>query len=273
MGAAGKISSEGIESVSEEEYLDFIHEAEDYLEDQNLVRKDWDDFIVVGDTHGNLEAAKNPAEYAVKRGIPILYLGDYVDRGSRQLETLAFVLHLKMERPDKVVLLRGNHETERMNRSYGFYRTVAARYSIDLFREIVSLYEKLPIAAVVRNEYFMAHGGIAKGVKELDQIGGLDHQDERYKEFFWNDPSEDIETFEPNFQRGAYHLYGEKAVKDFLQENDLSRMIRAHEVQEKGYRYYFDKRLLSIFSVPNYRGGNKGKYARVKEGKIKLIDA
>lgn len=272
MDLVDTILKEGIRSVSEEQYLEFIEEVEGHLEGENLVEKEWSEFLVVGDTHGDLESAKRPAERSVAESTPIIYLGDYVDRGNDQLENLAFVLSLKMQRPRKVVLLRGNHETERMNRSYGFERVVKTRFSAGLFHRIVSLYEKLPVAAVVNEEYYTAHGGISSAVDDYEDIKRLENREEGYKEIFWNDPSEEVDRYAPNLRRGGYQLYGEKAVKEFLDQNDLSMVIRAHEFHPEGYRYYFDKKLLSIFSISNYRGGNQGKFAEVNGRKIKLID-
>lgn len=267
-----RILDEGIRSVSEDEYFDFVERAEQSLEDSNLVERDWREFLVVGDTHGELDAARRPAERAVARDIPIIYLGDYVDRGTKQLENLAFVLSLKIERPEKVVLLRGNHETERMNRGYGFYEVVKRSYSERLYKEIISLYPRLPVAAVIGKEYYAAHGGISSVIEDYMEINDLKTSDEGYREIFWNDPSEDIEDFQTNIRRGGYHLYGRKAVENFLTENDLSMIIRAHEVYQTGYMYYFDGKLLSIFSVSNYRRGNKGKFVHVKGEHIDLID-
>ncbi|MFW5945565.1 MAG: metallophosphoesterase [Candidatus Natronoplasma sp.] len=267
-----KILDDGIKNVSEEEYLALINKAKNSLENKNLVEKDEGEFFVVGDTHGNLEAARKPAERALEEDIPIVYLGDYVDRGEKQLENLAYVLFLKIQEPEKVILLRGNHETESMNQKYGFLREVNRRYSIDLFQEILYLYEKMPVAALLGEEYFSVHGGIPRGVTSLSKIDELDHDDDSYKEMFWNDPSEDIWEFAPNRKRGGFELYGEGAVEDFLEENGLSMVIRAHEVHRSGYKYYFDKKLLSIFSVSNYRGGNQGKFAHVKGSEIELIN-
>ncbi|MBS3816262.1 MAG: metallophosphoesterase [Candidatus Thermoplasmatota archaeon] len=271
MRVIDKILTEGIQSVSEQEYSDLIEKVKRVLEGKNLIEKDWNEFIVVGDTHGDIEAAKVPVEMAEKKGLPIVFLGDYVDRGRKQLENLAYVLDLKERRPDRTVLLRGNHESERMNRGYGFQRVVHTRYSPELFTRILSLYEELPITAVI-DTFFLSHGGIPEGIEEIGEIAHLEKRDERYKEIMWNDPSEDVDWFEKNRLRGGYKLYGKKAVNRFLEYNSLSAIIRAHQCFPEGFKYFFDKKLLSIFSVPNYRGNPKGRYALVKDGKTNILD-
>ena len=71
---------------------------------------------VFGDTHGNLEDLHFFSDHIWKLGISLtagqlLFLGDYVDRGLSSLEVVAYLLALKCLEPQKVWLLRGNHET------------------------------------------------------------------------------------------------------------------------------------------------------------------
>ena len=71
---------------------------------------------VFGDIHGNLEDLHFFADNVWKLGMDLtagkfLFLGDYVDRGQSSLECVAYLFGLKLLYPNKIHLLRGNHET------------------------------------------------------------------------------------------------------------------------------------------------------------------
>lgn len=58
--------------------------------------------------------------------------GDFVDRGYYSLETFTQLLTLKAMYSDKVVLLRGNHESRQITQVYGFYGKTSISYSQEL---------------------------------------------------------------------------------------------------------------------------------------------
>lgn len=50
----------------------------------------------------------------------IIFMGDYVDRGMFSMEVLLTLFALKINYPDKVILLRGNHESRAMTAFFNF---------------------------------------------------------------------------------------------------------------------------------------------------------
>ncbi|ELP86381.1 protein phsophatase-2A, putative, partial [Entamoeba invadens IP1] len=60
--------------------------------------------------------------------VQYLFLGNYVGRGAHQIETVCLLLLMKVKYPDRIHLLRGNHETWTMSQSYGLYDECIKKY-------------------------------------------------------------------------------------------------------------------------------------------------
>lgn len=75
---------------------------------------------VCGDVHGQFEDLLRIFEAC---GWPskhnYLFLGDYVDRGKKSLETISLLFAYKLRYPNQMHLLRGNHECASINKIYG----------------------------------------------------------------------------------------------------------------------------------------------------------
>ncbi len=46
---------------------------------------------------------------------------DFVDSGFNSFKTFLLLLALKVRYPDRITLIRGNHETRQITQVYGFY--------------------------------------------------------------------------------------------------------------------------------------------------------
>lgn len=97
-----------------------------------------------------------------------LFLGDYVDRGYDSVECISLLLALRLKYPSRITLLRGDHENEFISRTYGFYDECKNKYSIRLWRTFMSVFDYLPLAALIENEIFCIHGGLCFNVESID---------------------------------------------------------------------------------------------------------
>ena len=189
-----------------------------------------------------------------------LFLGDYVDRGKQSLECILLLLCLKIKYPDKIFLLRGNHESESINKIYGFYDECKRRLSVKCFKKIINLFNMLPISALINENILCMHGGLSKELKTIDQINNIlrptDIPDEGLLcDLLWSDPNETLleEDYGKN-ERNISVTFSKKVVKEFEEKNNLDLICRAHQVVEEGFEFFAEMKLVTIFTAPNYMG-------------------
>jgi len=221
--------------------------------------------VIVGDTHGDYESSKIIIDKYIKDDSVkyLIFLGDYVDRGQQQIENINFLIEMKIQYPEKLILLRGNHEFYEMNENYGFLYDVLGKYNEKNYDKYLEMFSKMPIAFYSRHPIRIlgVHGGIPvdptkKRVYELSDINKIKRYQTRFDpddlitQIVWNDPKEKIKYTEPSYRGAGYH-FGEKAFSEFMDHNDLEFCIRSHEKVSK-VRLYFKDKLYNIFTCKYY---------------------
>ncbi len=261
---SGKVSRK---IAAKEELLLLLPKIDCIFESEPAVlRIDGEPIMVIGDIHGDLQALEfiigKRQEMNCKN---ILFLGDYVDRGPQGIEVLIRLFRLKLEAPEHIFLLRGNHETVDMNFYYGFFEEIGSDQRFLL--RVSRTYDKMPIAAVLSGHTFCVHGGI----NGTGSIEGIRKEEAFAFPYLWNDPSK-CPGLTASTRGSTVKEFGPDIVDGFLETNNLKRIIRGHTALKKGYEWWFGGKLLSLFSCPDYVGfGNAAAFALFEKEEIKLV--
>ncbi|OHT07004.1 Ser/Thr protein phosphatase [Tritrichomonas foetus] len=222
-----------------------------------LVRIPTDTYII-GDIHGNIRdliRILNQIKFPLESRI--VFLGDYVDRGDFSIEVAVLTLALFCTYPDKVVLLRGNHEILKINAQYGFKDQVLNEYnSEEVWMAFNNTFLYYPLACIVGEDNFCVHGGISPLLYNLSQIykcnaKELNLNDQLVVDMLWSDPTSENIMFQ-NSSRGNGHVFGRNALISFFNENKLTRMFRGHQCVSKGIEISFENMIYTVFSCSNY---------------------
>lgn len=250
--------------------------------------------LVVGDIHGDFNIMKTIVNIYLKKkkAEHLIFLGDIVDRGSNSIACTNLLLALLLQYPDKVHIVRGNHESLSVNIRYGFLHEVKKFYGIenqffdfpdtDKLPELFILYNKafasMPLALIHEKlRYFFVHGGIPKDSISLKEIANLPQGDVTLSnpiimQLLWNDPNEEVEDYSYNLRGDMIYTYGSKLVEEFLKKNSLQMIIRAHQIFPDGFQYLFGKKLLSLFTSEEFYQNIQAKIALLKEdGEIQIF--
>ncbi|KAH1016710.1 hypothetical protein HUJ04_007887 [Dendroctonus ponderosae] len=228
----------------------------------------------------------------------LLFLGDYVDRGSFSIEVISYLLSYKLQSPNKVNLLRGNHEIREVQKMFTFYKECCLKLGEKLGTEVWNAannaFDTMPIAATVDGKIFCCHGGapppwlcpVITAINDIPTVlSQPDNQSSLAWELMWNDPVRPKtvndklamellanEGFAVNTRRGTAHIFSVEALERFLKANQLTHLVRAHEVAQAGFQVQQKGRLLTVFSSSKYCGGNNDAACiMADQGKLRIL--
>jgi len=139
-----------------------------------------------------------------------------------------FLLQLVAERPDRVYLLQGNHETVRRipvvphqldAEIDGLWGPESSRYD-----RLLGLLERGPFAAITGNGAYLAHAGFPRGsLPEPWTLAFEALDDDRLSELVW------AECAASHIRRGATLAWTARDLDRFLGATGLHVMLRGHD--------------------------------------------
>lgn len=92
-----------------------------------------------------------------------------VDRGFNSVETILYLLLLKLIYPSQVTLIRGNHESRKISVHYGFYDECLKKYGhAGPWNMLCELFDYLPLAGLIEGKILVLHGGLSPDIKMVD---------------------------------------------------------------------------------------------------------
>jgi len=239
------------------------HELEECLEDVTEAMKKEPPLVefngkvmIAGDTHGDLKVTKAIAGRFFEREFDYLvFLGDYIDRAppdiGSSVPNINYLLFLKRDFPENIILLKGNHEANYAIPCYPYeFEKEVEKVYPGMHEKYVEVFKNMPLM-VLSNKIFASHGGILKGFG-LEKLREVDKNDlHAIESLTWSDPD-----FSQIF-RGIGIPYGRKDLEEFLDGIGASVLIKGHDYSTNGMAIYGGL-CLTIFSSRRYKNTGKG---------------
>ncbi|KAJ2989719.1 hypothetical protein NUW58_g3323 [Xylaria curta] len=240
--------------LAEADVQRLCEKAREVLQEESNVQPVKCPVTVCGDIHGQFHDLME----LFKIGGPnpdtnYLFMGDYVDRGYYSVETVTLLVALKIRYPQRITILRGNHESRQITQVYGFYDECLRKYgNANVWKFFTDLFDFLPLTALIDNQIFCLHGGLSPSIDTLDNIRALDRIQEVPHEgpmcdLLWSDPDDRCGWgISP---RGAGYTFGQDISEAFNHNNGLTLIARAHQLVMEGYNWSQDRNVVTIFSA------------------------
>jgi len=201
--------------------------------------------VFIGDTHGDFDATQTVFRLYFKPGYILVFLGDYVDRGNESRENLDFLLKKKLEAPERLHLLAGNHE------GYCKVPFSPADFWESLSEEDYAFYSVIcnffSFVATTQNGVIGVHGA-PPDVMTPEDINTIEICSDRWFQLTWGDFTESAGELTGN--QGGRPLFGEDYFKRTMKQLGKNVLIRSH--QPRIEPVVFDKRCLTLMTSYSY---------------------
>ncbi len=241
-----------------------------------------DKLAVVGDLHGDIQTLNqimtriNNENFLDNPRNKLVFLGDYVDRGSGSIEVLCNLCELKIRHPDSVILMRGNHEavSEFPFPSHDLPTKIEEVFGTSkefIHKKILDLFQLLASIVIVERKIFFVHGGLP--VDNPDNFDNIDTileniSNQKLEDLLWNDPR-DIETWEISRRKFGKH-FGKSVTRKWLDLTNTCVLVRGHEPCH-GFKIDHDDMILTIFSCKESYPAFDAAYLLIKNNQLDEI--
>ena len=239
--------------------------------------------VTIGDIHSDFNSLAavllklSISDYDYFEKAIFIFLGDYLDRGSTLFEPLMLLKSLKEIMGDRLIMLKGNHESVRYdadkkkittnvtpNQSCECLNTYCGKEN-KFLQQFAYFYSKLPIYVYLKTKeknILLTHGAIPRDTSQesihFDENSGaiifdnsvpvtnrLQMRNIIFKDMIWGDPKD----CDMKIQTEGRFEFGRLQFDNFAQRNHIDMLFRSHEEATRGYCSFFDNKVFTIFST------------------------
>jgi protein phosphatase len=232
-----------------------------------------ENLVIIGDLHGDFtsffEILQN-IDFEYFLGNPnnkIIFLGDYVDRGTNSIRILYMLCILKYKYPNSVILMRGNHE------SPAEFPFCSHNLPIDIMNLFGAETGKLIYNKKILPFFKHLPEPMISDFKQIFAASAENYlRDTVMEEILWNDPRENIgnNLYWENSKRGFGKYFGINISKKWLKTCGAKVIVRGHEPCQ-GFRIDHSGAIMTLFSCKEGYPSYESAYIRISSDKLRNI--
>jgi len=122
-------------------------------------------------------------------------------------------------------MLRGNHESRSMTEHFTFRDECLNKFDEEVYEAFMDLFDTLPLAVEVNDDYLCVHGGISPDLGNVNEINKINRFIEpplagMLCDLLWSDPADDTKhkktKFKANKTRQCSYEFGYEPLKKML---------------------------------------------------------
>src|SRR5690349_1305286 len=76
-------------------------------------------------------------------------------------EVVMYLWAWKLNYPEKIHFLRGNHECRHLTDYFNFKKECLYKYGLSFYLAVMKSFDSLPLAAIMDEKFFCVHGGLS----------------------------------------------------------------------------------------------------------------